>query len=215
MIDVWYADSLRRTEALLSQHGIDTLPIYLSYDALVQRARNDLVRIALDQGFDDLLFIDSDIEWEPEWAMALLAHDVDAVGAAYRKKTDEKEIYTVRAKLPIPVDLKTGLWIVDGIGTGFMRLSRRALQLLWDASEEYENEGRMCRWIFDVCVVDHQLVSEDNIVCEKLRQLGVKVHLDPSFTPTHIGIKKYRGNFKEYVAALKRVDEQATSRIAS
>lgn len=212
-IDVWYANSVRRTEQLLAKHCIESSVVYLSYDALVQRARNDLVRIAKEGGFDDLLFIDSDMEWEPEWVLALLNHDVDVVGAAYRKKTDEMEMYTVKASLPMPVDMKTGLWIVDGIGTGFLRLSRLALKLLWDASEEYENEGRKCRWIFDVCVLNHRLVSEDNIMCEKLRQLGVNVHLDPSFTPTHIGTKKYQGNFQSYVAAL--MDKQAISKMAS
>ncbi len=203
-IDVCYANALRQTEALCRSRGIEIVPIYLAYDALVQRARNDLVRLALEAGFGDMLFIDSDMEWEPQWALKLLEHPVDCVGAAYRKKTDAQELYTVRAHMPIPVDLKTGLWVVEGVGTGFVRLSRKALQALWDASEEYENEGRKCRWIFDVCVVDHQLVSEDNIMCEKLRQLGINVHIDPSFTPTHIGMKKYVGDFAAYVAALNK-----------
>lgn len=204
-LEAWYVNSMRRTEALLAGHGIEITPVYMSYDALVQRARNDLVRIAIENGFDDMMFIDSDIEWEPEWALALLKHDVDCVGAAYRKKTDDQELYTVRAaQLPIPVEPVTGLWVVDGIGTGFVRLSRKALQALWDSCEEYENEGRKCRWIFDVCVVDHRLVSEDNIMCEKLRRLGFRVYLDPSFTPTHIGIKKYRGDFQSYVERLTK-----------
>lgn len=202
-LEAYYVDSLRRTEKLLATHGIEITPIFMSYDALVQRARNDLVRLAVQGGFDDLFFIDSDIQWEPEWALALLDHSVDCVGAAYRKKTDECELYTVMSSLPIPIDIKAGLLVMQGVGTGFLRLSHKAFQALWDASEEYENEGRKCRWIFDVCVVNGRLVSEDNIMCEKLRQLGFNVHLDPSFTPGHIGVKTYRGDFPAFVAKLE------------
>ena len=199
-LDVWFVNSLRHTERYLGERGFETLPIYRAFDSLVQRARNDLVSDALAGGFDDLVFIDDDIEWEPEWMHRLLMHDADCVGAAYRKKTDEQEVYTVRlSQLPPPVDEKTGLWKVDGIGTGFLRLSRKALTALWNASEEYENEGRKCRWIFDVCVVNRQLVSEDNIMCLKLKELGFPVLLDPSFTPTHIGTKKFRGDFAAYI----------------
>ena len=201
--DVCFNHSLRQTERMAAEAGIDLTPIYMSYDSLVQRARNDLVKITLEGGFDDLFFIDSDMEWSPEWAMAIIEHDVDCVGAAYRKKTDDVELYTVRTKFPIPVDLKTGLWMVDGLGTGFLKISRKALQALWDASEEYENEGKTCRWIFDVCPVDGKLLGEDMIACEKLRQLGFNIYLDPSFTPIHIGIKKYYGDFASYCNLLK------------
>ena len=203
-VDVNYTNSLRFTERLAVTKRIDITPVYMSYDSLVQRARNDLVRLALEGGFDDLFFIDSDMQWDPEWALSILEHPVDCVGAAYRKKTDDKELYTVKTKFPIPVDLKTGLWIVDGLGTGFLRFSRKALQALWDASEEYSNEGRKCRWIFDVCPVNGELLGEDMIACEKLGQLGFTIYLDPSFTPIHIGIKKYFGNFATYVDLLKK-----------
>lgn len=199
-IEVFYADALRRTEKLFTEHGIALAPIYMAYDALVQRARNDLVKIAIEHEFDDLLFIDSDIIWDPAWALKFIEYPVDCVGGAYRKKTDEQELYAVRAQLPIPVDLKTGLLIVDGIGTGFLRLSRRALLALWERSQRYVNEGRECRMVFDLAIINGQLQSEDIVMCDKLKDAGINVYVDPSFTCTHIGIKQYRGDFAAYIA---------------
>mgnify|MGYP001604789690 CR=1 FL=1 len=201
--EIWYVNAVRHTERLLAQHGIEATPIYRAFDALIQRVRNDLVSDALIGGFDDVVFVDDDIEWSPEWMLRLLQHDADVVGAAYRKKTDDVEMYTVRAPMPIQTDQKTGLWIVDGVGTGFVRLSRRALQALWDSCEEYENEGHKCRWIFDVYPVNGKLVSEDNMMCMKLQALGFPILLDQSFTVVHIGPKKYRGDFKSYVERLQ------------
>ena len=75
--------------------------------------------------------------------------------------------------------------------------------MLWDTSEPYRNEGKDRRWIFDVRPVNGELVSEDNFVCLKLRQAGIKVLLDPSFTCTHIGLKQYKGDFAAYVSKMQ------------
>jgi hypothetical protein len=199
--DVWFNHSLNDSIKLAAKHGIDLCPIYLSYDALIQRARNDLVRLAVESDCEALIFIDSDQAWEPEWILRLLAYPVDVVGGAVRKKSDA-ELYNVRATLPIPRDEATGLLTVDGLGTGFLRLSRKAFTALWDGSEEYRNEGRTCRMVFDVRVVNGELVSEDNIVCTKLKEAGFAVYLDSSMTCAHIGAKKWTGDFAKWLARL-------------
>ena len=62
--------------------------------------------------------------------------------------------------------------------------------------------------VFDIKVVNGQLVSEDNIFCEKWRSLGGKVYMDPSMTCNHIGIKKYVSNFIEYMKFLEGKHER-------
>jgi hypothetical protein len=199
--DVWFNHSLNDSIKLAAKHGIDLCPVYLSYDALIQRARNDLVRLAVESDCEALIFIDSDQAWEPEWILRLLAYPVDVVGGAVRKKSDA-EAYNVRATLPIHREEATGLLVVDGLGTGFLKLSRKAFTALWDGSEEYRNEGRSCRMVFDVRVVNGELVSEDNIVSLKLKAAGIPVHLDPSMTCAHIGAKKWTGDFGKWLARL-------------
>lgn len=200
-IDVWYVNSLVRTIAACAAQNISINPLFVSYDALIQRTRNDTVKYALESECDDLIFIDSDEEFSPDNVLALLDHDVDVVGAAVRLKTDEAELYNVRnSSIDMPVDAKTGLWIVDGIGTGFLRLSRRALMALWDRSREYaDDKGVRCRMVFDVEIRDGRLMSEDISMCAKLADADIRIHLDPSFTISHIGMKKYQGNFQDWV----------------
>ena len=55
-----------------------------------------------------------------------------------RKKTDERELYNITShQLNISPDPTTGLLTVDAVGTGFLRLTRKAMMALWEASEEY------------------------------------------------------------------------------
>ena len=70
-IDVWFANSLISTVKESIERDIHVHAIYTSYDSLVQRARNSLVKLALDGGYDDLFFIDSLLNlnyfYEPNW----------------------------------------------------------------------------------------------------------------------------------------------------
>lgn len=203
-IDVWYADSMTNSVRIAQNKGIYLHPVYLSYDALIQRARNDLIRLAVQENYDDMVWIDSDLSWEPQWIMELLDRPEDVVGGTYRKKTDDQELYTVKTK-----DLTVhpnGLIKLEGIGTGFVKLSRKAFKALWDASPEYVNEGKIGRMICDVQIIDGQLISEDNVMCNKLLSLGFDIWLDPKMTCDHIGNKKFCGNFASYSDKIRQAN---------
>lgn len=198
-VDVWYANSLVNTVKMSYDKDVFVHPIYCSYDSLIQRARNSLVQIAMDSGFDDLFFIDSDVEWEPEWFFRILERPEPIVGAALVKKSD-KEAYTIKLvnkELNWSSDKK--LIEVDGIGTGFMKINRFALEKLWDMSEPYNNEGKSYRMICDIKIQDGDLVSEDYIICQKWQSLGYKTWIDPSITINHVGIKKFTGNIQSFL----------------
>ena len=206
-LDVWYTTSLVNTIRVAQANGIFVHPVFMSYDALVQRARNDLIRLAVEGDYDDLIFIDSDMEWNPMWIMALLEREEDVVGGTTRKKTDDAEIYVVKtADLTVH---DNGLIKCEGLGTGFVRLSRKAFMALWDSSPAYQNEGRECRMVCDVQIVDGQLYSEDTILFCKLDELGFDVWLDPRMTCNHLGTKKFCGSFEAYLKHLEFEKEEA------
>lgn len=206
-VDVYFTNSLTGTLRLCMQRGIDMREIFLAYDALVQNARNDLVKIALDHDFSDLIFIDGDQEWDPQWVLRLLEYPVDCVGGAVRKKTDQEELYNVRARGgpdSIVTDPATGLMTAPdmALGTGFLRLSRRALQVLWDNSEKYRGfiNKPESAWIFDVRPVNGELVGEDTCMSDKLRAHGIQTWLAPGMTCSHIGPKRFVGDFDAWLA---------------
>ena len=60
-VDVWYTHSLVNTIKLSDQMNVEILPIWLSYDALIQRARNDIIALVREMDCDDIIFIDADI----------------------------------------------------------------------------------------------------------------------------------------------------------
>jgi len=199
-LDVWYTNSLVNTIKQAAKHDVEITPMWVSFDALIQRARNDTIHIALETGIDDLIWIDSDIEWQPEWFFKLLEYPVDVVGGTYRKKGDREE-YVVR--VPGPIDSKTGLIEVQGLGTGFLRMNRKAMQYLWDTNKSYidKKDNKERRMIFDVIVTDNDLMSEDIYALQKLIDGGFKIWLDPSMTCSHIGPYKFQGDYSVWSKA--------------
>ena len=205
-ITVWHASALSETCKLGLTKEINVYCIYMSYDSLVQRARNDIVQLALDQQVDDLVFIDCDVDWTPEDFFKLLEYDVDVVGGIYPKKGDTED-YPVKALNQNLKFEENGLIEVEGIATGFLRLTRKALQTVSDDSIEYteSHKPKPIKMVFDITVDEKgELISEDIVFCRKWRKLGGKVWLDPSIKLSHVGTKRWNGDFMRWLDKIKQ-----------
>jgi hypothetical protein len=82
-----YIKSCLDLQATLSKYGIETKFSFLFNESLITRARNYLVDEFLRTDYTHLLFIDSDIHYNPQDVLALLALDKDVVGGPYPKKS--------------------------------------------------------------------------------------------------------------------------------
>lgn len=206
--DIRYTHSLTQTVRMGMQRGIEVRELFPV--ALIQDARNECIQCAVDAGFDDLVFIDSDQDWEAADFFRLLAHPVDCVGVPIRRKDDtDKWNVKVRGGLEsILMDPATGLLTAPdmAVGCGMLRLSRRALKALWDgaANLEYTVYGNRprARWIFHLGPLNGELMSEDIYACEQLRKYGIPTWIDPTIKIGHTGPKRYTGDFTDSLARL-------------
>lgn len=202
-VNVWHATALSETAKIGLTKGINVMAVYMSYDALVQRARNDVFKLAVDSNVDDLVFIDCDVDWQPSDFFKLLEHDVAIVAAPIIKKSDAVHTYSVKALDGLRVD-ENGLIEVDGCATGFMRVRADALHRIWEDAEEYQEKHKAepSRMVFDVKIVDGELWSEDIVFCDRWTKMGEKVYIDPSINCGHSGEKRWVGNFGEFMKML-------------
>jgi hypothetical protein len=70
----------------MSKYGVETRFSFLFNESLITRARNYLVDEFLRSDCTHLLFIDSDVHYNPQDVVALLALDKDVIGGPYPKK---------------------------------------------------------------------------------------------------------------------------------
>lgn len=133
VVSTTYVASLIRSMSLLQEEGIDTMWFCHGNVAAVPRLRNRIVQEAIENEATDLVFIDSDINWQPEDLLKLLKHDVDIVAAVMptnSSKTISGKTFPFR-----PLDGKlrvndAGLAEVEAVPTAFLRISGAALRKL-------------------------------------------------------------------------------------
>jgi len=82
-----YIKSCLDLQTTLSRYGIEVKFSFLFNESLITRARNYLVDEFLRTDFTHLLFIDSDVCYNPQDVIALLALDKDVIGGPYPKKS--------------------------------------------------------------------------------------------------------------------------------
>jgi len=206
-VNVWHATALAETCKIGLSRNINVVVVYMSFDSLVQRARNDIFKLAYDNKIDDLVFIDCDQDWNPEDFFKMLSHDVSIVAAPVIKKSDDPQ-YNVKL-LGDYVVQDNGLVEVDGVGTGFMRIRKDAIVKMWNNSKEYKesHKSEPSRMVFQVEIIEGELWAEDMVFCYKWNKLGEKIYIDPTINCGHSGEKRWVGNFSPWIkeAALRGI----------
>jgi hypothetical protein len=191
-------------------------------ESLIQRARNQVVHQFLKHSKnedDRLLFIDADLEFQPEWVPMLESTGYDLVGLAYPRKRMEWEDM---ANSPDPerdgasyfiapeigdegkaITVENGCVPVRWLGTGFMMISRKALEKMVlkypetaHISDTYGSQGEVVHALFD-CIIDPHdgiYLSEDYTFCKRWREAGGRVWMGIFGSPSHIGNHVFKGN---------------------
>ena len=99
-----YTKACLDLNALCIQYGIQVQFFFLFNESLITRARNYLVDEFMRSGATHLMFIDSDIDFNPKDVLALLALDKPIIGGPYPKKTIAWEKVYDAAKLGLADD---------------------------------------------------------------------------------------------------------------
>ena len=82
-----YMKSCLDLQTIMIKYGIEVKFSFLFNESLITRARNYLVDEFIRSDFTHMMFIDSDIHFDPNDVVALMALDKDVIGGPYPKKS--------------------------------------------------------------------------------------------------------------------------------
>jgi hypothetical protein len=192
-------DSLLAEQLLGYGQGVHFLVMWEIGCSLIGVARNKLAQRFLDQPKADcMVFVDSDISWKGGDLARLAKRPEDVIGGTYRAKRDE-ERYHIRG-IPEPVG---DVLKVEGVPTGFLKVSRHALETISAETYTDNDTGKVVKDLFPVCVRDGEYWGEDYNFCRMWRETGGSVFLDPSIQLRHHdGLKAYTGDVREWLKGL-------------
>ncbi len=132
-----YAEAYARSWVTLWQYGAHVQGQFVAGSSNLPRARSVLARAFLDSDCDDMIFADADMGWQPSAAARVIASDKEIVAGIGRKRVDladPKDLagWCVRllpgSERALVHDNDMGMIEVEAVGTGFMKISRSALE---------------------------------------------------------------------------------------
>lgn len=198
-----YVNSLLETILYGQRLGIAFSVSFLPGESLIQKARNELLKMANNmEDLESVIFIDSDMFWNPLDAIKLLNHKEDIVGGVARRRDPFTESFNVRFSKGEINMTETGLISVDSVGTGFLKMSKKAISELIEDSHTYSHNNvkeDQIASVFELQIIDGDLYSEDYVMCKKWQALGNKVYVDPAVDVGHIAKINIKGEFLNYL----------------
>lgn len=187
---------------------VDISEAHCSEDGLINRARTQLLGAFIEMpACTHIMWIDSDIEWNPADVLRLVCADKPIVCGVYRKRTDSAFTFPVvlLEDTPdlIPLDEKGCFEIKYGPG-GFMLMRRDAIMRMIAFYPERRCMIRDGGWFADANAFaydffptliddDGVMLSEDYGFCKLARAAGLQVWCIPDIALRHKGGKNFDG----------------------
>jgi len=177
-----YAFSMSKCREVLHEAGIQTEYVLLVGNCHVDDARNVVVQQFLLTKCEELIFIDSDVIWEPKELLKLCQYDVDFVGGVYPYRKEGLGL-----KDDVPVGLldgvlepdENGLLEVHHLPTGFMRIRRHVIETLAKDADHHPNKNEqrsLVPILFQRTFIDNVRWGGDVHFCNIWRETGGKIY---------------------------------------
>jgi len=199
------AISLARLAQTAPQHGVQVHIGSICGCSVVSRARNLLVKDFLDTNCTDLIFIDSDINFDSDDVFRLMAWATDpkkGVVAGVPRVRDVNAVYIADLDYDENNELTmNGMGLVRGkrVATAFMLVRREVFEVLAAKNPEWtyydKRAGRDLSAIFHFDVTPGGYIGEDFLFCDRARAHGFEVWIDPTIKLGHMGVQEYKGDF--------------------
>jgi len=162
--------------------------LFMMSGSLIYDARDSFAKYAVDNGYDFILYADSDMIFNKEDLMRLLAHNVGICSGLYVRRDGSgenvayKKIIT-RRRIPfrepklIVDDTSSGFSPVSACGFGFCLIKCSVLKCMY----------KYYKSLFE----PFKGVGEDIAFCIRAKRIGFKTFIDRDVKLGHVGEKVY------------------------
>ena len=220
MVHTDYMTSVLELSRCLYGAGVGVCFTTIKCESLVSRGRNGAVALFLQSDATHILFIDTDLKFDPKAVLAMLQLNVGMVGGTYPKKAVDDSAYGMSFAnsgrvQPTKVD---GVYLVDYLPGGFMLIQRSTIEKIQDSGcvAKYTNNLPMYESVegsrsehydlFPCPIVNGIYLSEDYGFCDACKRAEVPVFMYSNVTFTHYANNyPFEGNFEEK-RRLEKVD---------
>lgn len=156
--------------------------VILQEGAAIHYNREVIVKTAISYGCTHLLFCDSDMAFDKDAVIKLLARDKDIVGVNCNQRKfplTSTVVMSPEKRDRLKIDHPDGFTTCDFLGTGFLLLK---LDIFKKLSKP---------WFFWATGDNDEMLSEDYWFCKKAKEAGFDIWVDFNVVVKHIGDYPY------------------------
>lgn len=179
-------------QSLIYMHKGDNPTVYLKPNTLIYDSRNILSLCAIENNYDNVLWLDSDMMFPPDILQRLESHNMPMVTGLYVRRRDpvkpviyatlEEPIRNADGKLEKNVHHyddypRNSFFPVAGCGFGCVLTSVELLKAVWNR--------------FGPAFSPYPWVGEDLSFCHRVNQLGYQIYCDSTISCGHVGTHIY------------------------
>tara|TARA_R110002020_G_scaffold81354_1_gene202182 strand:- start:369 stop:1058 length:690 start_codon:yes stop_codon:yes gene_type:complete len=193
----------------LAKSGIQ-VGIHTMKSPLIHQARNYLSSVFLTTQYQYMLFVDSDVEFEPEAVLRMLVAKKNIVCTPYRVKAQQPEEHTYPVEFKDPkniIVLAGGLVEIESGPTGLMLIDRKVFEKIIKNHPELKIGNKATPGsdkshefyynFFDFGFENHYLMGEDVSFCKLARRNNFKLYANIESSTGHHGSFAWKGTFGE------------------
>lgn len=193
-VDAYFVHSLCESIKLGLKHDLDIRCVFLANESILPMARNELFALAYKEKYDSMVFIDDDEYWNETHLIDIIKSPKDVVCLPVVNKGDRDISYNILSTVS-DRDPADGYYKTKKVGAGFLKLSSKVVQDLWESNTELAFRNKKVRNICEYTYSNGEFVGEDITLSKKILELGYDIWVNPAHTVSHIGNKMYKGDF--------------------
>lgn len=195
-VDAYFVHSLCESIKLGIKNNLDIRCVFLANESILPMARNELFRLAYDEKYDIMVFIDDDEYWDEKALIEIIQSEKNVITVPVVNKGDKNIGYNVWLGENKEKDTD-GYIKIEKCGTGFLKLTRKVIVDLWNTNTELFFRNKSLKNICEYTFENGSFIGEDIALTKKIKELGYDIWLNPKHTVSHIGNKMYKGDFKK------------------
>jgi len=193
-VNIQYSLALNDTVLLLKENNIQVMTLLSKSGSLLCAERNRLTAAFLKTDCTHILCIDSDLGWNPSVVLELLKIDKDFIAGVYPCRGEN--VFLFRPVYNENKSIKNdGRFIeMESIPAGFMLIKREVIEKMIADTPELaycpkDKPDEAAHGLFETKILNGEFWGEDFIFCQRARESGFKIYVDPMIEFDHDGTR--------------------------
>lgn len=161
MVHAGFSQSMLLSGYVLAKAGIECSATISRNGAFIDSARSLMVQEFLETDATHLMFVDSDLKFDPYAIASLVNAGLPVCCGVYRQRNER-----VRYLLSLTGEVNQGWLAAERVPAGFLCIERRVLEVMSERAERFLLNDRDCPLVFRIKRRDGRITGEDFSFCD-------------------------------------------------